>query len=200
MVVVAILAGVLLLVPPNLYKFGARSRLENSASTIVSLVAAAREQAIEDGQPVKIEFGVYKDDEGGLHPAHRILFTNLPAERSELLDEGKKTEEKRERPEQLEWLETMWYNLSGGVVYVGVSERFGRWNKLTRDRPYVITFTPDGGVEKGFAIRIESEDLDNVTKENRTITIKVNPLTAEASTIFGLAEMAETREENEFQK
>ena len=200
MVVVAILAGVLLLVPPNLYKFGARSRLENSASTIVSLVASAREQAIEDGHAVKLEFGVYEDEDGEVHHGHRIIFTNLPAERSELLDEGRDSGEKRERPDQLEWLETMWHELSGGVVYTGISERFGQWTKVSRDRPYIISFSPDGGVEKGFAIRVESEDLADVKRKHRTITIMVNPLTAEASTIFGLGEMAETREENEFQK
>lgn len=200
MVVVAILAGMLLLVPPNLYRYGARSRLENASNTIIALIASAREQAIQDGHPVKLEFGVYEDSEGEIHHGHRIIFTNAPAERSELLDQERGGKEERDRPDQLEWLETMWHNLSGGVVYTGISERYGQWNKVNRDRPYIITFTPDGGVEKGFAIRVESEDLENVKKENRTITIKVNPLTAEATTTDGLAEMAETREENEFQK
>ena len=200
MVVVAILAGMLLLVPPNLYRYGARSRLENSANTIVALIASAREQAIQDGQTVKLEFGVYEDEDGEVHHGHRIIFTNTPVERSELLDEGRDTGEKKERPDQLEWLETMWHDLSGGVVYSGVSERFGQWKKLARDRGYVISFTPDGGVEKGFAIRLESEDLEEVKKEMRTITIKVNPLTAEAGSIDGMAEMTQTREENEFQK
>lgn len=199
MVVVAILAGMLLLVPPNLYRYGARSRLENSANTIVSLIASAREQAIQDGHPVKVEFGVYEDEDGEEHNAHRIIFTNLPAERSELLSDGRE-ETDSERPDQLEWLESMWHDLSGGVVYAGISERYGQWTKITRERPYVVAFTPDGGVEKGFAIRVESEDLDNVKKEFRTITVKVNPLTAEAAGMDGLAEMAETREENEFQK
>ena len=200
MVVVAILAGMLLLVPPNLYRYGARSRLENAANTIVSLIASAREQSIQDGHPVKLEFAMYEDEDGEIHSGHRILFTNLPAERSELLNQDGRSEEKRDRPDQLEWLETMWHELSGGVVYAGISERYGQWTKVSRDRPYIISFTPDGGVEKGFAIRVESEDLDNVKKEHRTITIKVNPLTAEASSLDGLVEMAQTREENEFQK
>lgn len=201
MVVMAIVAGVLLLVPPNLYKFGARSRLENAANTIVSVVAAAREQAIEDGAPVKIEFGVWKDEDGVEHAAHRMVFTNQPVEHSKLLDENKDSEEVRRRPEDQEWLTTTWHDLSDGVVYAGVSERHGRWAKISRDRHYIVAFTPDGGVEKGFAIRIESEDLaDNVKQENRTITIRVNALTAEAGTVEGLAEMPETREENEFHK
>lgn len=199
MVVVAILAGMLLLVPPNLYRYGARSRLENAANTIVSLIASAREQSIQDGHPVKLEFGMYETEDGEMHSGHRIIFTNVPAERSELLNQEGQDEE-RDRPDQLEWLETMWHELSGGVVYAGISERYGQWAKVSRDRPYIISFTPDGGVEKGFAIRVVSEDLDNVKKENRTITIKVNPLTAEASSMDGLAEMAQTREENEFQK
>jgi len=201
MVVMAILAGVLLLVPPNLYKFGARSRLENAANTIVSVVAAAREQAIEDGQPVKIEFGVWKDEDGVEHAAHRMVFSNMPVEHSDLLDEDKGMDRERERPEEQEWLQTTWHNLSDGVVYAGVSERHGRWTKISRDRHYEISFTPDGGVEKGFAIRLESEDLaDNVKKENRTITIRVSPLTAEAMTMDGLGEMPETREEGDFHK
>jgi len=199
MVVVAILAGMLLLVPPNLYRYGARSRLENGANTLVSLIASAREQAIQDGHDVRVEFGIYEDEDGEEHHAHRIIFTNLPAERSDLLNEGRDAED-TERPDQLEWLESMWHELPGGVVYAGVSERYGQWTKVTRERPYIVAFGPDGGVEKGFAIRVESEDLDNVKKEFRTITVKVNPLTAEAANIDGLAEMAETREENEFQK
>jgi len=199
MVTMFILGSLLLIVPPNLYRFGARSRLENSASTVVAVLAGAREQAIQDGHTVKVEFGVYEDTDGELHHGHRIIFTNLPAERSKLLSEDGDDED-RDRPDQLEWLETSWHNLSGGVVYAGVSERYGQWNKISQDRPYIITFTPDGGVEKGFAVRVESEDLEDVKKENRTLTIKVNPLTAEASTSDGLGEMAETREENEFQK
>ena len=192
MVVVAILAGMLLLVPPNLYRYGARSRLENAANTIVSLIASAREQAIQDGQTVKLEFGVYEDADGETHHGHRIIFTNMPVERSELLRRGRATPRRSaERPDQLEWLETTWHDLSGGV-------RLQRGQRALRaveqGGPAIVRtssrFTPDGGVEKGFAIRVESEDLEEVKKEKRTITIKVNPLTAEAARSTALDEMA----------
>ena len=199
MVTLFILGGLLLIVPPNLYRFGARSRLENTASTLVAVLAGAREQAIQDGHPVKVEFAIYEDTEGERHNGHRIVFTNLPAERSELLDEGRDVD-RTDRPDQFEWLETQWHDLSDGAVYAGVSERYGQWTKIAEERPYIITFTPDGGVEKGFAIRVESIDLEDVKKENRTITVMVNPLTAEAYIVEGLAEMPETREENEFIK
>ena len=57
MVVVTILMGILALVPMNLYRFGARSRLENAANTLVAAVSASRSQAILDAYPVSLEFG-----------------------------------------------------------------------------------------------------------------------------------------------
>ena len=76
----------------------------------------------------------------------------------------------------------MWHDLSGGVVYTGVSERFGQWKKLPGTGRTQSASRPDGGVEKGFAIRLLSEDLERRSRRRmRTITIMVNPLTAEAA-------------------
>lgn len=198
MVVVAILGAVLLLVPPNLHRFGARSRLENSANTIVSLVAAAREQAILDGQPTRIDLAIYEDSEGDEHHAHRLVVSGNPVQRTARDPDAE--EEERVAVDE-EWVEAPWFNLSGGVEFAGVSEEADTWKKLKADQLYSVIFGPDGGVEKGFAIRLMSEDLaeDNkVKKENYTITIFVNALTAEASAHSGLLEMPTQRDDNDF--
>ncbi len=198
MVVVAVLGAVLLLVPPNLHRFGARSRLENSANTIVALVAAAREQAILDGQPTRIDFAIYEDEEGDPHHAHRLVVSGNPVQRTAQDPDA----ERKERVEvDEEWVEAPWFNLSGGVEFAGVSEEAEAWKKLKENRPYSVIFSPDGGVEKGFAVRLMSVDLADdrkVKKENYTITILVNALTAEASAHTGLLEMPTQRDENDF--
>jgi hypothetical protein len=200
-VVVVVVAGALLLVPPNLYMFGARSRLENGANTVVALVAAAREQAIMDGQPVQIELGLHKGEDGKVRHGHRLVFTNIPADRS-VVQEGEDEAPRREEPEEREWLTTAWHDLPDGVEFAGVSERSGQWQGLRQERPYALVFGPDGSVEKGIALRIESRDLEEggVKTENRTLTVVVNALSAEASVLEGLAEMPPSRDENEFAK
>lgn len=199
MMVVTILGAALLIVPPNLYRFGARSRLENSANTLVSTVAAAREQAIIDGHPVQLELGVYKTKNGEIHHGHRLVFTSIPTQRSDLLSRDRGEEREAPRSEEREWLYTDWHELADGVKYVGVSERSDHWMKLSEDHPYAVGFGPDGGVEKGFAVRLESVDLE-VRPEHRTITVIVNPLTAEASAADGLAEVPPQRDENELSR
>jgi prepilin-type N-terminal cleavage/methylation domain-containing protein len=199
MVVVVIVGAALLLVPANLFSFGARSRLENAANTIVAAVAGAREQAVLDGHPVKLEFAVVKNEDGKVVHGHRFVFTNLPAERSALLlDEGRKDEPER-RPAEQEWLETDWHLLPDGVTFAGVSQKEGQWENLREDQPYAVTFGSDGSVDAAFAIRVENDDMD-VRKEFRTITVLVNPLTAEANALDGLVEMPPQRDENEFGK
>jgi len=200
MVVITILGAVLLLVPVNLYRFGGRSRLENAANTMVAVVGASRSQAILDGHDVTLEIGSYKDDGGVVHWGHRWVITNMPAERSDKLDqETGKVKEKDERPKEQEWLTTTWSDLPDGVVVSGVSERKDDWNALRNDQPYGVRFGPDGGVEKAFAVRLESTGLE-VSRENRTMTVVVNPLTAEASSYDGYHELPPQREENDFNK
>jgi hypothetical protein len=197
MVVILVLGSILLLVPPNLFSFGARSRLENSANTIAAAVAAAREQAILDGRPVTLEFAIAKVGERTVH-GHRFVFSSLPAERSDLLLEEGETREKRDDEEE-EILYTGWHPLEDGVEYAGVSEQENRWDSFREDQPYAVTFGPDGSVDRGFAVRIETDDLD-VKREYRTITVMVNPLTTQSSIHDGLAEVPPLLEENEFVK
>ena len=199
MVVILILGSILLLVPANLFSFGARSRLQNSANTIAAAVAAAREQAILDGRPVSLEFAVAKV-EGRVVHGHRFVFSSLPAEQSELLLEEDEKREKRQRDDdEEEVLYTDWHPLEDGVEFTGVSEEENRWDSLREEHPYVVTFGPDGTVDKGFAIRVETDHLD-VKREFRTMTIMVNPLTTQSSIHDGLVEVPPLLDENEFVK
>lgn len=200
-VVVTILAAAILLVPMNLTSFGSRTRLENAANTLVAVVGASRSQAIFDGFSVHLEVGIFKDENGKPRHGHRWVITNQPVERSEelLQDDAYAAEAERERPAEREWIELPWTELPRGVVFAGVSEREGQWQTLREERPYRVTFAPDGSVEKGFALRIRSEDLE--TREaDRTVTVLVNGLTVEAQAMDGEAEMPPQREENEFGK
>ena len=142
--------------------------------------------------------GTYEDRDGERHHGHRLLFTNVPAEHSELLDQDIE-EEERARPREREWLNTTWHELADGCQFVGFSERADHWVKMRDDQTYIVGFEPDGSVEKGFGVRIISEDLE-ISPEDRTITIVVNPLTAEAQAQDGYQEIPISREENEFQK
>ncbi|MHC5010077.1 MAG: GspH/FimT family pseudopilin [Planctomycetota bacterium] len=199
MVVVVIVGTFLLLVPPNLHVFGSRSRLENSANSLVAAVSLARTKAIEDGHPVTLELAIVKNEAGEIEQGHRFVFTNLPAQRSDLLNpEGEEDFEPVDEDEE-ELLTTGWHIMDEGVEYVGVSEEEGNWQQLRQDRPYAVTFRPDGSVEKGFAVRIENKDIET-KREHRTITIIVNFLTAEAAAEDGLQELPPQREENEFVK
>ena len=199
MVVVTILMGVLALVPVNLHLWGARSRLENAANTLVAVVSASRSQAILDGYPVRLELGKFTEEDGEVRYGHRWVITNMPAERSELLQGDGNTDDESPRPQEREWVTTYWTELPRGVVISGISERGESWAEPSDDEPYSVEFGPDGSVERGFAVRLEAEDLE-VDKEDRTITILVNALTAEAGSHDGYMEVPKQREEHEFNK
>ena len=197
MVVVLVIGSILLLVPPNLFSFGARSRLENSANTIASAVAGAREQAIIDGVPVGLELGIVKERGRVIH-AHRFVLSNRPTQKSDLLDpEGERDDE--DVPEEEETLYTPWHRLQNGVMFAGVSEAEDNWFKMREGHPLLVTFSPDGTIDRGFAIRITTDDLD-VKTEYKTITIMVNALTTQPSIHDGLAELPPLLEEHEFIK
>ncbi len=206
MVVVTILATALLLVPPNLYAFGARSRLENVGNTLVAVIGAARAQAILDGYPVYLEFGSFKDDDGKEQQGYRWIITSQPAQRSdELLGAERARDPKtadQEDPQdrkskEREWLATEWNPFTRGVKLVGFSEKGDNWQRVRDDRPYRVGFSPDGAVEKWFAIRVMSEDLD-VREEDRSLTVVVNGLTGEAASYDGYREVPPQRDEHDF--
>ena len=78
-----------------------------------------------------------------------------------------------------------------------MSEEAGRWQKVGDQEPFVIRFFPDGTAQKAVAVRVESNELD-VRRENRTMTVLLNGLTAEASVETGDAELPQKREAREF--
>jgi hypothetical protein len=202
MVVVAIVGTLLLLVPANLSGFGARSRLDHAANTVVSLLGNARGQAIRDGYEVRLEFGTWSDEDGK-HEGHRMFFTNIPATKAgeagkdeSDLDTARRDVAKARGVER-QWLHTTWHPLPKGVRLAGYSEEAKRWQKLSEGAPYSISFFPDGSVQKAFALRLESTDLEG-KKESRSLTVLMNGLTATASAADGSAELPEKREPRDF--
>jgi hypothetical protein len=101
------------------------------------------------------------------------------------------------RTEERAWLYTAWHGFDDGIKLVGVSEEASRWQKIGDGEPFVIRFFPDGTVQKAVAIRIESQDLD-VKRENRTMTVLLNGLTAESWTEDGDGELPQKRDAREF--
>jgi hypothetical protein len=194
-----IVGSILLLVPANLSAFGARSRLESSANTLASAFGGARDQSILDGYEVRVELGTWRDADG-THQGYRWVFTNVPPPSAGSLnqDTERQRQVKAERGQERQWITTTWHPLEGGVTIVGVSEEAGRWNKLPAHEPYRIKYRPDGGVEKAFAVRLESSDIGSSRKEDKTITVVVNGLTSEASVEDGEVELPRKREFREF--
>jgi prepilin-type N-terminal cleavage/methylation domain-containing protein len=201
MVALVILGGVLLIIPANLEGFGARSRLQNAANTTVAVVGASQSQAILDGHAVQLEIGSWRgeDDDDDRIYGWRHVVTNMPAQRSDQLQAQLEQDDEDARPKEREWVTTAWTRFPSGVVVSGVSEEEGKWRKLRDDRPYNVSFGPDGAVDRAFAIRLMTEDLD-VKEEMRTMTVIVNGLTVEAASYEGYAEVSPVREESDFGK
>jgi hypothetical protein len=153
MVVVALLGTLLLLVPANLGGFGARSRLESGANTIVSMLGNARGKSIQDGFEVRVEFGTWSDDDGR-HDGHRVWFTNVPPTKSgeASAEEGdidtRRRELATERGKERQWLHTTWMPLPSGLRFTGYSEEAKRWQKVPESEPYQVSFFPDGNVQR----------------------------------------------------
>jgi hypothetical protein len=197
MVVVLVIGAALLLVPANIGGFGARSRLENTANTLASAVNLAREQAILDGRPVTLEFGVVKTSRGRVLHGHRFAFSTQRREQSKLLaPEGERPV--RRRDEEDETLFTEWHENEDGVQFMGMSLSGGHWSEIRVDRPFSVSFHPDGSIDTGFAVRVEAVALEKVRKEDRTMTLVVNGLTTQASVHDGYAEVPQQLDEGEF--
>lgn len=199
MVVCAIVGAVLLLVPPSFDTFGARGKLLSSANKLLSELTAAREQAILDGYEARLEIGSFEEG-GGKTWGTRFWFTSIPAKGT--LGDEEARDESRERAtsraEERQWLTSSWAAFPDGIVVSGVSLEAGVWEKLGEgDRTFTVRFFPDGAVERGFGIRVESQDLE-VRQEERTVTVTCNPLTAEPGSYEGLRELPKQREASEF--
>lgn len=200
MTVVLIMGTVLLLVPANMGNIGARGKLESTANSLVAACIGARERAILDSYEVSLEIGTFRDDRGAWQHGWRFQFTNLPAQEivSEEEDPSARNDLARRRSEEREWLYTPWHAAGDGVKIVGVSERKDSWRKLGEGgRPFAIRYFPDGNVETGAAIRLESMDLD-VQREYRTATVIVNALTSEPHWEEGEHDLKEARPAQDF--
>jgi prepilin-type N-terminal cleavage/methylation domain-containing protein len=198
MVALVILGGLLLLLPARLSAFGARGRLESVGNTMVSALTGAREQAVIDGYEARLEIGSWKD-EAGVHYGHRLFFTNLPpaGAGASAEDADVKKQNEQARLQERQWLSSEWTEFPEGVKLVGISEEAGRWEKLPERDGYSIVFRADGSVEKACAVRFESEEL-STSKENKTVTVLMNGLTAEAWMEQGMAELPEKKEPRDF--
>lgn len=196
MVVMMVLGALLFLVPMNMDGWGAKSRLDEAANTIVAAVAAMRAQAIADGDSAFLEFG-YLDEDGEKFPAFRYRFTETPAEKGQQ-PEGAE-EEQPIRTDEREWITSRWRKLPSGVVWTGISERKGSWRKIEQGsrRNTEIEFLPSGDMAAAVAIRIESEHLE-VKEEFRIRTVLLNALTGAGRWLEGKHELPEARDAREF--
>ena len=202
MVVVTIIAATFALVPMSMDSWGARSRLEATANSLVAALSQARTQAIYDGWPAYLELGYAPDEEGEDKDrfAFRIRFTS---QISTTQLESSDPEERRRLTAQLERertdLWTDWDELPDGTVLVGISDATGEWQKPSREKPFEIGFTSDGNAMGAVAIRIEATDME-VKREFRTATVTLNALTSLATWSEGEGELERKRAASEFRR
>lgn len=199
MVVCVIIGVALLFVPVNFETFGARSRLSSAANTLLAQLTATREQATMDGYESRLEIGYFPYGDAK-RVGVRFWYTNVPPKGAEkaVEDEDRARERATSRAEDRQWLTSSWKAFPEGVKVAGISLEAGQWEKLSEgERTFQIRYQPDGSVERGFAVRLESEDIET-KQEARTLTVLVNPLTAEAASYEGFQELPRQRESSEF--
>lgn len=199
MVVCAIVGVALLFVPVSFETFGARSRLSSAANTLLAQLTATRELATMDGYESRLEIGHFPTVEGK-RVGVRFWYTNVPPKGAAKTfeDEDASKERATSRAEDRQWLVSDWRPFPEGIKVAGISLEAGQWEKLSEgEQTFQIRYQPDGSVERGFAVRLESVDLD-VKQEARTLTVVVNPLTAEAASYEGFQELPRQREAHEF--
>jgi prepilin-type N-terminal cleavage/methylation domain-containing protein len=200
LVVCAIVGVALALVPVGFGTFGARSRLTSSANTILAQLTATREQATMDGFEARLEIGLFKDHESKRQFGTRFWYTNLPAKGTQKLieDSDHGRERATSRAKDRQWMVSEWNALPAGIEVSGVSLEAGQWQKVGEgEQSFHVKYFADGTVERGFAVRLESTDLE-VKPEFRTVTVLVNALTSEAFSYEGLKEMPRQKGSDEF--
>jgi prepilin-type N-terminal cleavage/methylation domain-containing protein len=200
LVVCAIVGVTLALVPVAFGTFGARSRLSSSANTILAQLTATREQATMDGFEARLEIGIYKDHESKRQFATRFWYSNLPAKGTNKLveDSDRQRDRATSRAKDRQWMVSEWNPLPSGIEVSGISLEAGQWQKVGEgEQSFHVKYYADGTVERGFAVRLESTDLE-VRPEFRTVTVVVNALTSEAFSYEGLKEMPRQKGSDEF--
>ncbi len=160
MAVVLILGTVLLIVPLSMDGWGARSRLNSGANSLIGSIHGTRAQAIQDGYDCYLELGWAEvDDSGDERSVYRIKFTNIASEKSTLNQESAEAQD-RQRSREREWLYTRWRPLPDDVEWVGVSERKGSWRPISPGgKVYSIHFDAGGNTDQTMAVRMKSTAL-----------------------------------------
>jgi prepilin-type N-terminal cleavage/methylation domain-containing protein len=200
MAVSAILAALLLMLPPRLDGFGDRSRLDSAANTMVSVLTAAKEQAVIDGHEVIVQYqlGDVKDRQ----KTGRFRYV-VSSEIRETPDAFRKPgdapapKETTTAPES-EWVETSWRDFPTGVILAAYSQERGQWAHTRGGAGDVISvsFQADGTVKPAHAVRLVSSDLEG--NAPNVVTVLVNALTSSASIVEGESELPEKRDAAEF--
>jgi prepilin-type N-terminal cleavage/methylation domain-containing protein len=197
MAVTAILALILMMLPPRLDGFGSRSRLEAGANTVLSAFTGAREQAIIDGHEVWIEFELGDSKKREEPGRFRYVVINRVTERAQRTQEGEPEPDRATTPEQDEMMPTTWRDMPAGVVLSGFSIEREQWARNNPgDRPFGVRYLADGTVRPACAVRIESSDLPPDVQ--RTMTVVVNALTGRATLSEGDAELPPSLDASDF--
>jgi hypothetical protein len=198
MAVTVLLSLMLLMLPPRLDGFGARSRLEAGSNTVLSAFTGARDQAIIDGHEVWIQFDL-GDSKDRMEPGRfRYVVTSRPPERAARPDDDPSAAPPPPPTnDEEEMTPTPWRPMPDGVALAGFSTERDQWAKSNPDdQPFTIRYLPDGGVRPACAVRIESRDLP--PDAQRTMTVIVNALTGRAGLHEGEADLPPSRDASEF--
>ncbi len=187
MVVMTLVGLMLLWLPARLDGFGNRSKLDSSASTISSVLTAAREMAIIDGHEVRLQVELAPDPKDRTRTGRfRYMVVNKEHDAPDALrkpGEDKKVRDASNASDE-EWTTTSWRTLPQGVLLTGFSQESGAWIKTNAGgEPIEVSFFPDGGVRPPHAWRLTGVDLDEAV--NRVVTIRVNALTSTADVVEG---------------
>lgn len=202
LVAIAIAGLLLSFVAFNPAAFGDRNRLESAASTVVSVLTAARELAIIDGHETRVQFdlpGTTKDRRNT--GRFRYLVTSQSRQKSKaLMDDAERKEadaRKRRGEAAEEWVETEWRSLPDGVVMEAFSAEAGVWIRANpRGDPVEVSFEADGTVLAPCALRLLSVDMK--ANAARALTVLVNPLTSVAEVAEGEADLPKGRDPSDF--
>ena len=197
MAVTVLLSLMLLMLPPRLDGFGARSRLEAGSNTVLSAFTGARDQAIIDGHEVWIQFDL-GDAEDRTDPGRfrYVVTSRRPDRAAGPVDDSSEPPPPR-REEEEEMLPTPWRVMPDGVALAGFSIERDSWAKSNPDdQPFTVRYLPDGGVRPACALRLESRDLQ--PDAQRIMTVIVNALTGRAGLHEGEADLPPSRDASEF--
>lgn len=188
LMVVMLLVGLMLLwLPARLDGFGDRSKLDSTASTIVSVLTGAKEMAQIDGHEVRLQVELAPDVKDRTKTGRfRYVVVSKSRETPDALkDPGDRGQRKADtQRDEEEWTFTTWRALPEGVLFTGYSQESGSWVKSNpRGEPIEVSFFPDGGVRPPHAWRITSVDLSEEVV--RVMTIRVNALTSTPDVVEG---------------